>query len=59
MKVLQRQLRDGLLQLGDENEGRPKVSDQNVLQMFVTLPVAETVRKRLKDEILRRIRVIN
>ena len=53
MKVLQRQVRDGLLQLGDENEGRPKVIDDNVLQMFVVLLVAETVRNRPKNAILR------
>ena len=51
--------RDGLLQLGDENEGRPKVSDGSVLQMFVALPVAGTVRKRLKNAILQRARAIN
>ena len=59
MKVLQLQLRDGLVQLGDENEGRLKVSDDNFLQMFVALPVAETVRNWLKNAILRRARVIN
>ena len=38
-----------VLQLGDENEGRPKVSEQNVLQMFVVLPVVETVQKQLHE----------
>ena len=61
INTLQLQVLGGLLELGDENEGRPdsEVSGQNVLHMFVTVPVAEAVQKRVKNEILRRIRATN
>ena len=47
------------LEVGDQSKGRPKVSNEDALEIFVALPVAETIRKRLVNEILRRTRVSN
>ena len=38
--------------IGDQNEGRPEVGDEDALNILVALPVAEIIRKGLEHGIL-------
>ena len=60
--AVQLQVRNGLLSSHQSSAMRTKADLRSATKMsrtLVSLPVVETVRKRMKDEILRRIRVIN